>query len=255
MESELLKNRIIPLMLLENGRLVKTKGFISPRVVGNPVNAAKVYSDQDADEIMLLNINSPDSDFDGFMEIVSTVSKSILTPITIGGHIDSFQRATEAFKAGADKVLVNSGALRDPELISQISQTFGSQALVVGVDFKVEASGPVIYGSRGTKRASISLIEHLERAVDLGAGELFLQSIDRDGTKVGLDLESAQYVRGIWNLPLVLAGGVGTFNDLLDGFRIGAEGIGCGTLFNFGDNNPIRAKAYLRNYDIPLKSN
>ena len=241
-------------MLLEGERLVKTKQFEKPRVVGNPLDAAKVYSDQDADELTLLCIDKDDTGFGVFMQVVSSIATNILTPITIGGHISSIERADEAFRAGADKVLINSAALESPELIQLVSAKFGSQSVVLGVDYRVEDSKPVVYARGGAIRSTTSLQDHLKQSADSGAGELLLQSIDRDGMRTGLDLVTAQQVRSIWPLPLVLAGGVGDFDDLLDGFQAGAEGLGCGTLFNFGDNNPIRAKAYLRNHNIPLKS-
>lgn len=249
----MLKKRIIPLLLWSGGRLVKTVSFGASRVVGEPIRTCKVYSDQDADELVLLHIHHAEETWSKFVADLTRLCSAVMMPITVGGAINSFERASELFDAGADKVLVNTLAYSDLQTVEKIANTYGTQALVIGVDFSREDDQLFLLSNAGSIQEKTSLITHLRTVQDAGAGEIFIQSKSRDGTKAGLDLEILEKVREITNVPIVVAGGVGTFTDLRDAFQRGADGVACGTIFNFGDNNPIRAKAYLRNYGIPLK--
>jgi len=250
----MLKKRIIPLLLWSEGRLVKTVSMDAHKVVGDPVRTSKVYSDQDADEIIILDISRDEQFRPAFFDSLRQISTEVMMPITVGGGVESLDIARQMFDSGADKVLVNSSAYSNKRLLEQIATDFGSQALVVGVDFRRRDEGQVeLYSSAGSKRQPISMREHLKAVEEFGAGELFLQSKDRDGAGMGLDLEVIREALETSSVPLVACGGVGTFTHLLEAFSLGVDGVGCGTLFNFGDNNPIRAKAYLRNYGINLK--
>ncbi len=250
----MLKKRIIPLLLWSDGRLVKTKVFSSQRVVGDVVKTCKVYSDQDSDEIVLLNIDNPTIEPQDFLTDVRRLSQEIMMPITVGGGISDLSRAHEFFDAGADKILVNSVAYEKPELLKTLVATFGSQAVMSGIDFQHRDDSLVLVSERGLKIENRSLSEHLRILQEIGVGEFLIQSVNRDGTRTGYDLAVAASVLRESDVPIIVAGGAGTFSHLLEALELGVDGVACGSLFNFGDNNPIRAKAYLRNYGVPLKT-
>ncbi len=249
----MLKKRIIPLLLWKEGRLVKTISFRTPRIVGEPVRTCKVYSDQDADEIIIVNIDQMDDSQERFVLTLKKISSEVMMPITVGGGICKLDDARILFDAGADKVLINSAGYSSPELFGDIAGVFGSQAVVAGVDFLRVSKQKVLYSHCGSRSEKIPFSDHLKLAEESGSGEIMIQSIGRDGTKLGLDLEAISEALGATTVPVVVAGGVGDFTHIRDAFDLGAAGVACGTLFNFGDNNPMRAKAYLRNYGIPLK--
>ena len=249
----MLKRRIIPLLLWRNGRLVKTKKFDEGRVVGDPVKTARVYSDQDADEICLLNISSSSGAAASFTEAVRQIAMETLAPLAVGGDIRTMKDAETAFRAGADKIVVNSLCYLEPRTVKSMVEVFGSQAIVGGIDFTSTGSNILLRSEGGRQLEQAELTEHLQSLEDIGVGEILLQSIDRDGTASGYDLETLRVTLARAKTPVICAGGAGNYGDLLDAFQLGVDAVACGTLFNFGDNNPIRAKAFLRNYDIALK--
>lgn len=249
----MLKRRIIPLLLWQNGRLVKTRQFGDALVVGDLVKTCKVYSDQDADELIILNINKEGADFDEFLSLIEKLSKEVMMPIAVGGGIDSLEDAERAFRSGADKVVVNSAQYDNSALLGQISSRFGAQALVVSVDYRVDSNGTTFWSNGGIVRQDVEIESHLEVLQSQGFGELMLQAIDRDGMKVGYDLTFLVHILGRISVPVIVAGGAGNFEHLRDAFECEVDAVACGTLFNFGDNNPQRAKAFLRNYGVPLK--
>jgi cyclase len=250
----MLKRRIIPLLLWQKGRLVKTRRFDAGVVVGDVVKTGKVYSDQDADELIVLNINKNEKEFDHFFSDIQRLSQQVMMPISVGGGINSYETAAIAFRSGADKVVLNSILFDKPEVLGQISSVFGAQAVIVSIDYRVELDGGVsLWAEGGTSRKSLDFRAHLSALLSNGFGELMIQSIDRDGMKVGYDIEFLNFVLGEVRVPVIVAGGAGNFEDLNRAFSIGVDAVACGTLFNFGDNNPQRAKAFLRNYGIPLK--
>jgi len=249
----MLKRRIIPLILWQDGRLVKTRQFGNSVVVGDLIKTCKVYSDQDADELIILNINEGGADFDEFLSSIEKLSREVMMPIAIGGGIGSVDSAERAFRSGADKVVVNSAHYDDPGLLGQISSRFGAQAVVVSVDYRVGSDGETFWAKGGKARKNVEIESHLKALSVQGFGELMVQAIDRDGMKVGYDLTFLARILGQLNMPVIVAGGAGNFEHLYDAFKLGADAVACGALFNFGDNNPQRAKAFLRNYGVPLK--
>jgi cyclase len=249
----MLKRRIIPIELLEDGRLVKTVGFTAPRDVGDPVKSSQVYSDQDADELVLLNISQTKRDVTALVQVVARIAQECFVPLTVGGGIRCLDDAAQLFAAGADKVLLNSIVYVEPSLIAEIGARYGQQAVVVGVDARTEESGFVLYSDCGRKREAALLPQHLGAVIAAGAAEIMIQSIDKDGTMSGYDLTLIQSVIAISPVPVIAAGGAGDFIHLKQVFDVGVDAAACGSLFNFGDNNPLRAKAFLKNYNIPLK--
>lgn len=249
----MLKRRIIPIELLCGGRLVKTRAFEAPRDVGDPVKSSKVYSDQDADELMLLQIDRGESRLEPLVEIVRLIAEHCFVPFTVGGGIKCIEDAVQLFDAGADKVLINSAAYSQPQLLSAIAERYGRQAVVVGVDVHKECGDYVLYSNQGRLREAVALEVHIAALVAAGAGELMVQSIEHDGIMEGYDLPLLKRVVDCSPVPVIFAAGAGNFLHIKEVFDVGADAAACGSLFNFGDNNPLRAKAFLKNYGIPLK--
>lgn len=249
----MLKRRIIPIELLDDGRLVKTIQFAAPRDVGDPVKSSQVYSDQDADELMLLNISRTDRKLGKLLEVVARIAQECFVPLTVGGGIRNLNDARQLFAVGADKILINSAAYRNPELIAEIGEQYGKQAVVVGIDVRTHQKKFELFSDCGRKLEMLSLVDHLETVIDAGASEIMIQSICRDGTMSGYDLSLIRTVIARCSVPVIAAGGAGDFLHLKDAFDAGVDATACGSLFNFGDNNPLRAKAFLKNYNIPLK--
>lgn len=252
----MLKRRIIPIELFENGRLVKSKQFSDMRDVGDPIRSTSIYSDQDADEILLLNISRDSRVIDKFLPVVSKISENCFVPLAVGGGVKTYDDAKGLICAGADKVVINSALYDNPNLITEIANSYGSQAVVACIDFqRLDSSFDVtLFSNCGRKSESIGLDEHLENIFNAGAGEIVIQSIGNDGIMCGYDFEVLQKVLSLSSIPIIIAGGAGSFLDLKKAFEMGADGAACGSLFNFGDNNPLRAKSFLKNYGIPLKN-
>ncbi len=253
----MLKKRIIPVQLLLDERLVKTREFGSHRDVGDPVASSKVYNAQNADELVFLNINRGSRHVEPLLSVLDRVSAVSFMPLSLGGGITTFEAARELIRSGADKVVLNSAVYRDRSLISRVADSFGSQAVIVSVDVRLDdASGEyALYSNCGRVAQDVMLGEHLEKATAAGAGEILINSIDRDGTMTGYDIPLLKYVSGAVSVPVIGCGGAGHYNHLKDAFlETGVSALACGSLFNFTDSNPIRAKAFLTNYGLAFKS-
>lgn len=252
----MLKKRIIPVQLLLKDRLVKTVRFGDYRDVGNPVSSSKVYCDQDADELVFLNINRSERRIEELVQLLRKVSEVCFMPLTAGGGITTYEGVEILIRNGADKIVLNTAAYSDTVLIRRIANTYGSQAVVVSIDasWNQDKSDYTLYSDCGRLAHATPLEEHVDKVIAAGAGELFINSIDRDGTMKGYDLELIRRVCKKSNIPVIACGGAGNFEHLREAFvETGVQALACGSLFNFGDNNPIRAKAYLTNYNIPFK--
>jgi imidazole glycerol-phosphate synthase subunit HisF len=250
-----LKRRIIPVQLLRNGRLVKTVGFEGGRDVGDPISSSKVYSDQDADELLFLNIDRASRTIESLLPLIERVSEVCFMPLTMGGGIRCKADAAKLIRAGADKIAINSAAYSNYCLIESIAGEFGAQAVVAGVDvLRDEAGHPMLFSDCGRRRETMSLETHVEALVHSGAGELLINSIDRDGRMDGYDIPLLKGVVDAISVPVIGCGGAGHFEHLKEAFlQADVSALACGSLFNFGDNNPIRAKAFLSNYGLPFK--
>jgi len=251
-----LKKRIIPVQLLLDGRLVKTKQFGAYRDVGDPVASSRVYNAQNADELVFLNINRSARGIDPLLTLLERVSEVTFMPLSLGGGVTSYDSAARLIRSGADKVVLNSAAYSDPQLITSIADAFGSQAVIVSIDARLDSTSGeyTVYSDCGRKAEAVTLDAHLEKVVAAGAGEIFINSIDRDGMMNGYDIPLLKKVASAVSIPVIGCGGAGHYNHLKDAFletRVSA--LACGSLFNFTDSNPIRAKAFLTNYGIPFK--
>ncbi len=252
----MLKKRIIPVQLLLDGRLVKTTRFGEYRDVGDPVKSSRVYSDQRADELVFLNISRDQPNVTPLAEVIAGVSKVAFMPFAVGGGIRSFDDAAFLIKNGADKVVLNSIAYRDKEIITRISERFGAQAVVVSIDARRAPSGGgyILKSACGTVTEDITLAGHIAACEAAGAGEFFVQSIDQDGTMAGFDIPLIREACRSATVPVIGCGGSGDYNQLRDAFlETNVSALACGSLFNFSDSNPIRAKAFLSNYGLPFK--
>lgn len=247
----MLARRVIPVQLLLDGRLVKTKQFDAPRDVGNPVSSSRIHYASGADELVFLNIAREKRTIAPLVKVMEEVSQVLFVPLAAGGGVWSVKDARDLINAGADKVVLNTATYHQNDLIRRIGETLGCQAVVVSIDVKREGSTWNCYSNCGRRLQPVPLIEHLENVCAQGAGEILITSIDRDGMRTGYDEELIALVcKHAEQTPVVACGGVGTYEHLLSGFKAGADGAACGSLFNFGDNNPLRAKAFLRNHDV-----
>lgn len=252
----MIKKRIIPVQLLINNRLVKTVKFDSYRDVGNPVSSSKVYCNQDTDELVFLNINREKREVDELIPLIKQVSAVVFMPLAVGGGINCIEDVDKLIRNGADKIIINSICYKKPELITEIAQKYGRQAVVVSIDVRLNPKTEEyeLYSDCGRKLEPISLKDHVEKVTKLGAGEIFINSIDRDGMMNGYDIPLIQDVMEATSIPVIACGGSGTIEQLKDAFvETDVSALGCGSIFNFGDNNPIRAKAFLTNYDLKFK--
>ena len=249
----MLKKRIVPLMLLREGRLVKGVAFSDYRDVGDPVKSAQVYSDQDADELVLINIEG-DKGLSNLVNILPDLTKNVFMPLTLGGGIRSFSDAALLINSGSDKVILNSAVYVSPSIIGDIANRFGVQSVVVSIDVRKHESGYVLYSHNGLQREAVALDKHVQLCIDHGAGEILIQNIDNDGTMKGFDIELGKYVHDISSVPVILSAGSGDYSHLKDAFvTADVAAIACGSLFNFSDSSPIRAKSYLSNYGVKYK--
>lgn len=252
----MLKKRIIPVQLLISNRLVKTKQFGRYRDVGDPVKSSRVYNDCDADELVFLNIDRNHRTVEPLLELIEKVSEVCFMPLALGGGVRTLQDAELLIKNGADKIVTNSVCYRDKSLISRVADKFGSQAVIVSVDARYNEANVryELYSDCGRHLENVSLGEHIKAVVENGAGEILINSIDRDGMMSGYDLKLIKIVAELSSVPVIACGGAGNFEHMKEAFlRTGVSALACGSLFNFGDNNPIRAKAFLSNYDLPFK--
>jgi cyclase len=250
----MLKKRIIPIQLLLNDRLVKSRNFGDFRDVGDPVKSAAVYSSQQADELILLNISRGQASLKPLADIIARISEVAFMPLAVGGGIRTIDDAAFLIKNGADKLVLNSAAYRDRDLIAAISDRYGAQAVVVGIDAERGDRGYVLKSACGTVRETATLADHIAACEAAGAGEFVVQSIDRDGTMSGFDIPLIQEATRLATVPVIGCGGSGDYVHLRDAFlETGASALACGSLFNFSDSNPMRAKAFLSNHGLAFK--
>jgi cyclase len=239
--------RIIPCLDVTNGRVVKGVNFVGLRDAGDPVELAAKYDVEGADELVFLDITASSDGRDTMLDVVSRTAEQVFIPFTVGGGIRSAGDARLMLRAGADKVSVNTAAVQRPELIREIAAEFGAQCCVCAVDAKRTATGGFeVYLHGGRTPTGIDAIEWAERAASLGAGEILLTSMDRDGTREGFDVELTRRVADAVGVPVIASGGVGTLQHLADGITQGhATGVLAASIFHFGEHTIAEAKAAL----------
>ncbi len=252
----MLKKRIIPIQLLSAGRLVKSIKFDGWRDVGDPVKSSAVYNSQYADELIFLNVERDRRSVEPFAKLIEEVSKVSFMPLAMGGGISTAEDAAFLILNGADKVVINSAAYANPGIVTATAERFGAQACVICIDVRYDAAfgDYVPYSDCGRRAHPVRLEDHIKRMIEAGAGEIMIQSIDRDGTMTGFDIPLIERVMKCSTIPVIAAGGSGNYEQMKDAFlKTDVSALACGSLFNFSDSQPMRAKAFLSNYDLKFK--
>jgi cyclase len=253
----MLKKRVIPVLLLCDGRMVKGKQFSNFRDTGDPRTAVRIYSAQDADELVFLDIQGSvhgKTDLKTLLNVVRAAAEECFMPLAAGGGIASLEDMRQLLLAGADKVVINTAAALYPLLVSQAAERYGSQCIVAGIDYRGEGDAASVWIRCGTERTELRPVEHAQNLAQLGAGEIFLNAIDRDGMMQGYDLKMADQVARAVSIPVIVCGGAGHFMHLAEALdKTAVSATACSSLFHFGDNNPIRARSFLRNLNIPMR--
>lgn len=246
--------RLIPAMLLSAGRLVKGRSFANHEDAGSPITTATIYNDQMADEIVVLDIDATPKDDPPDLETLQALSRRCFVPISFGGGINSVKKAADALRAGADKVVVNSAALENLGFVTELAGQFGSQAIVVAIDYVATPAGARVATKSG-RQATDRLPEVWAREAEAaGAGEIFLTSVEREGMRSGLDLPMVRDVSEAVSIPVIAHGGVGRLEDFVSAFNEGgASAIAAGRIFQFADNNLIKVRRYMQQNGVDLR--
>ena len=251
----MLKKRIIPCLDVKDGRVVKGVNFVNLTDVGDPVDAARAYYEAGCDELVFLDITAAHEERDTTVEMVRHVADQVFIPFTVGGGIRSVEDMNKMLKAGADKVAVNSSAVANPQLIKDCSEKFGSQCVVVAIDGRREADGSWhVYVAGGRKDTGKDLIEWAREAVDLGAGEILLTSMDKDGTKSGFDLDMLNAVASVVDVPIIASGGAGNKEHMVEVFQeTPATGALAASIFHFGEVSIADTKQAMKEAGIEVR--
>ncbi|MBR4098457.1 MAG: imidazole glycerol phosphate synthase subunit HisF [Clostridium sp.] len=251
----MLAKRIIPCLDVRDGRVVKGVNFVNIRDAGDPVELAKYYSDQGADEIVFLDITATSDARDTVADVVERTAAQVFVPLTVGGGIrtlDDFQRL---LRAGADKISVNSAAVKDPTLISRASERFGAQCVVLAIDARKRPEGWYeVVTAGGRNPTGIDAVEWAKQGQALGAGEILLTSMDADGTKAGFDLEMTKAITDAVSIPVIASGGCGSLEHFAQVFQVtGCDAALAASLFHFGELTVPQVKEYLEGQNIPVR--
>ena len=246
--------RIIPCLDVKNGRVVKGVSFVNLIDAGDPVECAKQYNSQGADELVFLDITASNDNRGTVVDMVKKVASSIFIPFTVGGGVRTVEDFNQILKAGADKVSINSSAIKRPDLINEASQKFGSQCVVVAIDAKRKGDSWEVYINGGRIPMGIDVIEWAVECEKRGAGEILLTSMDQDGQKTGYDLELTRAVSEKVNIPVIASGGAGKLEDFYDAFTTGkADAVLAASLFHFGEIPVPQLKKYLKDKGICVR--
>ncbi|MGO9560165.1 MAG: imidazole glycerol phosphate synthase subunit HisF [Acidimicrobiales bacterium] len=247
--------RIIPCLDVDNGRVVKGVTYLDLRDAGDPVELARLYSDAGADELVILDITASSDGRETTIGVVSRAADQVFIPLTVGGGIRTVGDARRLLRAGADKVSVNTAAVGRPSLVAEIATEFGTQCTVLAVDVKKTAgSGYEVVTHGGRQPTGIDAIEWVVQGVGLGAGELLVTSMDRDGTESGYDVELLALISAAVEVPLIASGGVGTLDHLAEGFlEGGADGLLAASIFHFGRYSIAEAREHLSARGVPVR--
>jgi len=254
-----LAKRIIPCLDVDNGRVVKGVKFVEIRDAGDPVEIAKRYDEQGADEITFLDITASHEDRDTMVHVVEEIASQVFIPLTVGGGIRALEDIRRMLNAGADKVTINTAAVNNPDLVREAAEKFGSQCIVVAIDAKKvsQTSEPnrwEIFTHGGRKQTGLDAIEWARKMVSLGAGEILLTSMDRDGTKIGFDLELTRAISEAVTVPVIASGGVGNLEHLADGVLKGkADAVLAASIFHFGEYSVQQAKDFMAANGIEVR--
>jgi cyclase len=250
----MLKNRIIPCLDVKNGRVVKGINFVDLKDAGDPVEQAKIYSDGGADEICFLDITASNENRETIYDVVKKTSKKCFVPLTVGGGVRSIEDINKLLNCGADKVSINTAAVKNPDVIIESSKKFGSQCIVVAIDAKKNNEKWEVFTHGGRNKTGIDALDFAKKMEDCGAGELLVTSMDRDGTQVGYDIHLMSKISTTVNIPIIASGGVGNLDHLVDGIEKGkASAVLAASIFHYGKYSIKEAKEYLDSKGIPVR--
>lgn len=254
-----LAKRIIPCLDVDNGRVVKGVKFVDIRDAGDPVEVARRYNEEGADEITFLDITASSDDRETIVHVVEQVASEVFIPLTVGGGIRKVEDVRRMLNAGADKVAINTAAVFNPEFVKGATEKFGSQCIVVAIDAKkVSAEGePLrweIFTHGGRKPTGIDAIEWAQKMADYGAGEILLTSMDRDGTKIGFDNDLTHAIAAAVSIPVIASGGVGNLQHLVDGVKLGgADAVLAASIFHFAEYSVGEAKQFMADQGVEVR--
>ena len=250
----MLKVRIIPCLDVDKGRVVKGINFVGLKDAGDPVEQAKIYSQSGADEITFLDITATNEKRNPMIEIIKKTANQCFVPLTVGGGIKNPSDMLKFLSVGADKISINSAAIRNPELIKDGARKFGNQCIVVAIDAKKVGNQWNVFINGGRIDTKINAIDWAIKAESLGAGEILLTSMDKDGTKSGFDLELTKKISGSLNIPVIASGGVGNLNHFVDGVKKGkASALLAASVFHFGKFSITEVKKHLTSNNIDVR--
>jgi cyclase len=249
----MLARRIIPCLDVKDGRVVKGINFVSLRDAGDPVEQAATYDAQGADEICFLDISAAPEGRSTLIEVVKRTADQVFAPLTVGGGVRSVGDAERLLEAGADKIAVNTAAIRTPQLVADISARFGNQAIVVAIDAKRHDGGWGVFSHGGRTPEGLDALAWARRVADLGAGELLVTSMDRDGTGTGYDVELVHAIATAVTIPVIASGGVGVLEHLALGLEAGADAVLAASIFHFGTHTIGAAKRYLADRGLAIR--
>ena len=251
----MLKKRIIPCLDVKNGRVVKGINFINLKDAGDPVEQAIIYNDHGADEICFLDITASNENRNIILDIVKKTAQKISVPLTVGGGVRNLEDINMLLSNGADKVSINTAAVADTNIVKKSAEKFGSQCTVVAVDVKKTNTDKwEVFTHGGRKPTGKNVLNFVKEVESLGAGEILLTSMDRDGTKKGYDLDLTKKVSNLVNIPVIASGGVGNLEHLLQGIEIGkASAVLAASIFHFGKYSILEAKQYLDSKGVPVR--
>lgn len=250
----MLAKRIIPCLDVTAGRVVKGVNFVELKDAGDPVEIARRYNDAGADELTFLDITGSSDDRDLILHIIEAVAEQVFIPLTVGGGVRKTEDVRRLLNAGADKVGINTAAVTNPQLVADASGYFGSQCIVVAIDAKRVDGHWEIFTHGGRKPTGIDAVEWAKKMEELGAGELLLTSMDRDGTKSGFDLELTRAISDAVDIPIIASGGVGNLQHMVEGIKIGhADAVLAASIFHFGEYTVDEAKRYMQQQGIEVR--
>ncbi len=251
----MLCNRVIPVIQYYQGRTVKTLQFDEIRMFSSPVSAARIYNRQDVDELIFLDIRAYVEGRKPEFDLIGDIIDSCFMPVSVGGGVRSLQDIRDLLSVGADKVVLNSFALKRPEIIAEASEKFGSQCIVVSIDAKREDDGTYrIYGESGSKPYDIGVVAWAQKVQQLGAGEILINSIERDGMLNGLEIPLVRQVTGNVSLPVIASGGIGKLEHLVEGIHDGgASAVAAGSLFLYTEVSPMAAKSHMAQQGVLMR--
>lgn len=248
-----LRKRIIPCLDVKDGRTVKGVNFVNIRDAGDAVELASIYAEQGADELVFLDITATNEKRKTLVELVTKVAAAINIPFTVGGGISSVEDVSVLLNAGADKISINTAAIKRPALITEIANQFGTQCTVLAVDAKFENDNWYVYLNGGRVATAMNAIEWMKQAIDLGAGEILLTSINHDGTKQGFANELIKEVESFSSVPVIASGGAGNMQHFADVFEAGADAALAASLFHYKEISIPELKAFLKKEGVHVR--